>query len=1054
MTTTKASQLAKDLEAARCKGNWQAIPELARRYKKYNGTGQVLEQTVLVEATLGQLTTLSEGRVTGIDHQHDNPDTISWQCRLESEQVRPLVQQLESVLQTQDEGVTESEKEFCKVILARCYFETGEFGKTLDIVEELSFNKGDVMAGYGLALFLQARAMKAISHEQTGSMDSAMLSHQGIVTLLNESGDMKGDHVFIEWAEEALYRATLLSMQQDSDSKITVEFIRAYQKLTMTQPLTWKIYKRMVIAKFSAQYLSYLYTEDEYTPSVEFSGITYQQAFETEIMCIHTLYEQMLFSVVQFPKVGQGNALVISFVEQLSKDVDLCGATSSQLRGFTEVLNRAAQRTFNSPSIMRHLFLTLDRIGDFEEAKHALKTYIYLIGLNSPAWEEACQTGEALVVDKSGKCIPVPPVEDGLMDNLVRDSIPHGDGEKSSIAANHSTEHEPLEKIFEVFLTAIRTQCIYLGDGAQAIIFAEWAKKKLEQIPDLEEDQGNVDWTRLAAQVHRAVGSAYTLLARQTHDSTLRSYYEKALESLSESIDLDPTAWETHYQLALLHAEMHDIQQAVQTIAKSLQLNPGHLPSWHLLTLACSCPIQDDLPRALKTCDIGLQESDEAETSEQAEQRISLQVTRSLLLGAIDGPEKALQVQEELFAAYGKISTLEPSTSSGESVYQERGTMTAVAGGKELYQNNGIVVSGSLGNMSETQLSERRRRGLSVSSNSVSGRAPQVDEKHISASRSHDDMRSSSNGRMKGSFSSSSRTRSASTFSGKPEANNKGSPFLTVPNPNDDKADAESIKTVSTQSSKNHHHHHHHYHGLHLFSSRSSSRKSKRDLAANDQSKTSISSAAVAATGTNGTQENGSFTTATASSSIRSNSLSSIRTLLQPATVPTRIPMLLRLRQEQAAHILSNLWLHSASSFLNLGKNEEALLAIEEAENADCSSNSRVWCMFGRLFLADKNMDHAIEAFEKGLVADKNDVSSSVWLARVHIERDDLDIAEGILESVTKRSGWDSAEAWFCLGRVYQKTSRADRGKECMMYALDLESTHPIQPFSVLPCYV
>ncbi|KAI8144131.1 hypothetical protein BJV82DRAFT_77364 [Fennellomyces sp. T-0311] len=162
MTTTKASQLAKDIEIARCKGNWQAIPDLARRYKKYNntGAGTVLEQTVLAEAALAQLTSASEGKSTGIAHQHDNPDIITWKSRLESEQVQPLVLQLEAALETQDDTVSDTEKEFAKVVLARCHFECGDFEKALVIVEQLSFNKTDVAAGYGLALFLQARAMK------------------------------------------------------------------------------------------------------------------------------------------------------------------------------------------------------------------------------------------------------------------------------------------------------------------------------------------------------------------------------------------------------------------------------------------------------------------------------------------------------------------------------------------------------------------------------------------------------------------------------------------------------------------------------------------------------------------------------------------------------------------------------------------------------------------------------------------------------------------------------------------------------------------------------
>lgn len=42
----------------------------------------------------------------------------------------------------------------------------------------------------------------------------------------------------------------------------------------------------------------------------------------------------------------------------------------------------------------------------------------------------------------------------------------------------------------------------------------------------------------------------------------------------------------------------------------------------------------------------------------------------------------------------------------------------------------------------------------------------------------------------------------------------------------------------------------------------------------------------------------------------------------------------------------------------------------------------------------------------------------------------------------------------FHLGEIYRQTDRLDRTKACLFYALELESTSPIQPFSVLPRYV
>ncbi|KAI7873905.1 hypothetical protein K492DRAFT_47384 [Lichtheimia hyalospora FSU 10163] len=98
MTTSKISQIVRDIESARCKGQWYAIPELARRYKKYCSSGTVLEQTILVEATLAQY----------IENYQDHDDD---QVRVESHQVEPLLQQLESALESANDLTTDAEKE-------------------------------------------------------------------------------------------------------------------------------------------------------------------------------------------------------------------------------------------------------------------------------------------------------------------------------------------------------------------------------------------------------------------------------------------------------------------------------------------------------------------------------------------------------------------------------------------------------------------------------------------------------------------------------------------------------------------------------------------------------------------------------------------------------------------------------------------------------------------------------------------------------------------------------------------------------------------------------
>lgn len=39
MLTNRAIVIEKDIDLARCQSNWQAIPELARKFKKHNPNG-------------------------------------------------------------------------------------------------------------------------------------------------------------------------------------------------------------------------------------------------------------------------------------------------------------------------------------------------------------------------------------------------------------------------------------------------------------------------------------------------------------------------------------------------------------------------------------------------------------------------------------------------------------------------------------------------------------------------------------------------------------------------------------------------------------------------------------------------------------------------------------------------------------------------------------------------------------------------------------------------------------------------------------------------------
>ncbi|RUS21132.1 hypothetical protein BC937DRAFT_93541, partial [Endogone sp. FLAS-F59071] len=586
-------------------------------------------------------------------------------------------------------------------------------------------------------------------------------------------------------------------------------------------------------------------------------------------------------------------------------------------------------------------------------------------------------------------------------------------------------EREAEADIIEVLIAGVRLMCKDLAKGEAAVEYAELVIK----VWDTAKQKGLIKIKRKAieARIWRAVGVAYGLLANQTYDPDVRpTYHEKSLSSLTKSIDLDPDSWESHYQLSLQYAEMRDINQATTAITKTLQINPTHLPSWHLLTLLFSCPVQSSNPnQALQTCDIGLKESDwdagvvtdapvdvhvnglatsspSRGSADEGEQFLSLKMTQTALLDLLNGAEAGLQTHESLFTLYGKVFS--PDSQSGSS---------------SLY--NGVP--GGSG----------RRTGAADGVHSGQG--------------SHDDVANL--------VAHTGMTLSASAVhstAGEPlGSNTQLGASLSTPNVKVNSVrSADGVLGASPT-------------GLRLSPSKRTKRGRKKSLGAISIN-TALASdmehggGSVISTGSNLDIPRVSYASSISTSSLRSlqsptpslGTATSIKSIYQPTTLPTRPSTRSRMRRLRSLRFLTSLWLASAAAFRRLGKLEEAHKALEEAEGVDVVS-ADVWCQLGLLSLVEKKTDTAVMAFRKALVCDPMHVMTKVHLARTYLETNELELAEGLLESVTKGNGWDCAEAWFYISQVFQRTDRIERTKDCLWYALDLEGTRPVRSFSVLP---
>ncbi|KAF9419126.1 hypothetical protein BGZ94_009509 [Podila epigama] len=152
-------------------------------------------------------------------------------------------------------------------------------------------------------------------------------------------------------------------------------------------------------------------------------------------------------------------------------------------------------------------------------------------------------------------------------------------------------------------------------------------------------------------------------------------------------------------------------------------------------------------------------------------------------------------------------------------------------------------------------------------------------------------------------------------------------------------------------------------------------------------------------------------------------------------------------RATRANKVLVTLWLLSAATFRRLGRMDDALKAIEEAERVD-ASNPDVWYQLGLFYEEQRQQETASVAFSKATALDAHHAGTLTRIGKNFLMAGKVEMAESILEATTRSQGWDNAEAWFCLGKALESTHRFGQAKECLWYALDLESTGPIRSFT------
>lgn len=140
---------------------------------------------------------------------------------------------------------------------------------------------------------------------------------------------------------------------------------------------------------------------------------------------------------------------------------------------------------------------------------------------------------------------------------------------------------------------------------------------------------------------------------------------------------MDNTSWKALYELAVQQAQVKDVAAASVSVRKSLQLNPDHLPSWHLLSLIYSCKQISQSLRIIQArldgynsiipsnVNTGMPVLSWSSTGKEqcsrsyfdaAEAYLLLLMAQMDYLEALEGPDTALDLYQDLFATYNNLS--------------------------------------------------------------------------------------------------------------------------------------------------------------------------------------------------------------------------------------------------------------------------------------------------------------------------------------------------------------------------------------------------------------
>lgn len=322
-------------------------------------------------------------------------------------------------------------------------------------------------------------------------------------------------------------------------------------------------------------------------------------AWSNEFSTVQKAASDSIARSSHFPRAGHVNIPSLELADEITRGWRLNGERGGDWADeVVEFLYLLSRVTFLSQRVTRHLFTLLVASENYEEARRALHLYIQIV---DKAREGDAAEASGLVEESKNR-------EQGGATPINGAMTEHSKQQTKKALLDSDSDRLYMDTL--LYGVHVYTRYMHLPKEAD-----ELARKVIAFVDQDRERTLGKD-VLLWAKVKRVAGIARgTFCAFENKVSNRAALQDEALALLKQSNTLDDQSSETWYALAYLQSELLDVNSAIRSARKAVELEPANVEYWHLLCLLVSA--QKDFRGALRIAEEGLAEAEDDDEADQ-----------------------------------------------------------------------------------------------------------------------------------------------------------------------------------------------------------------------------------------------------------------------------------------------------------------------------------------------------------------------------------------------------------------------------------------------------